>query len=72
MYADAHLHSIPWLQGNHDNLVTCGDEQASPSKALVAQVYQRFFSAKVRSHDCCSCPAELRAHNLHVHLNLSV
>ncbi|KAI7845459.1 hypothetical protein COHA_001009 [Chlorella ohadii] len=35
-----------YVWGNHDNLVTCGDEQASPSKALVAQVYQRFFSAK--------------------------
>lgn len=39
------------LQGNHDNLVSCGDEQASPSKSLVAQVYQRFFDAKVRSSE---------------------
>lgn len=39
--------AAPALQGNHDNLVTCADEQASPSKALVAQVYQRFFAAKV-------------------------
>ena len=35
-------------QGNHDNLVACGDAEASPSKALVAQVYRRFFDAKVR------------------------
>ncbi|KAL4422745.1 hypothetical protein ABPG75_008942 [Micractinium tetrahymenae] len=35
-----------YVWGNHDNMITCGDPSLTPSKALTAQVYKRFFNAK--------------------------
>lgn len=35
-----------YVWGNHDNMVSCGDSSQSPSKALTAQLYERFFRAK--------------------------